>query len=81
MGIYDNGTIYIRVECSRRQNGADLPTVGHPHYKVTLISRTNTSQKCEAVPRRARTPHRPLHHSTLGSRVIMKKKNNNELTI
>ena len=39
------------------------------------VEGTTTSQKCEAVPRRARfKARRFLYHSTLGSRVIKKKK-------
>ena len=42
-------------------------------YGSTVLNlRTTTSQKCEAVPRRARVfkAHRLVYHSTLGSRAI-----------
>ena len=47
----------------------------------TLLDlRTNTSQNCEAVPRRAVfKAHRLLHPSILGARVIMKKKKGSEV--
>jgi len=48
---------------------------------TTLLNlRTSTSQKCESVPRRARfKAHRLVYHSTLGFRVIKKKKNHPSL--
>ena len=45
-----------------------------------LLDRKNTSQKCEAVPRRAREAHRLVYHSTLGLRVIKKRKREEEDT-
>jgi len=42
---------------------------------TVLNLRTTTLQKCEAVPRRARIKaHRLVYHSTLGLRVIKKKR-------
>jgi len=40
--------------------------------KLVLNLRTTTSQKCAAVPRRARV--KGVYHTTLGWRVIKKKK-------
>ena len=55
--------------------------VGSDDERVVTVARegclrTTTLQKCEAVPRRARIfqAHRLLYHSTLGLRVITKKK-------
>ena len=42
---------------------------------TVLVLRTTAKQKCGAVPKRARIEAlRLVHHSTLGSRVIKKKK-------
>ena len=51
-----------------------LPPPANTYLSRNLRLPTTTSQKCEAVPRRARKAHRLLYHSTLDSRVIKKKK-------
>ena len=43
-------------------------------FGAVLGLTTTASQNCEAVPRKDSKAHRLVHHSTLGSRVMKRKR-------
>ena len=69
--MIDRGCSNIIGSCAPRRITRTILRLGLVPLGAVLGFRTTTSQNCETVPRRA---HTLLYHSTLGSKLIAKKR-------